>query len=53
MAQMSETGINNLHEDILRQLNYYTLDATLPMASRTEFQRTVTEVWTKARIENS
>jgi hypothetical protein len=51
MATMSETGVAALQQDLLRQLNHYTAQPSLPEATRLEMQRTVTEVWEKADFE--
>ena len=51
MAQMSEAGVEGLRQDLLRQLNYYTTDTSLPEAARLEMQTVVTQVMEKAQVE--
>ncbi len=51
MATMSETGITSLQQDLLRQLNLYTTDTSLPEAARVEMRTVVTQVMEKARVE--
>jgi len=51
MAQMSDTGLEGLRQDLLRQLNYYTTDTSLPEVARLEMQTVVTQVLEKAQIE--
>ena len=36
MAQMSPAGIENLQQDLVRQLNHYTADTSAPEAFRVE-----------------
>ena len=51
MASMSAVGIDNLQKDLLRQLNFYTVQQSLPEAARVSMQTTVTEIWEKAEAE--
>ena len=51
MAQMSEIGVEGLRQDLLRQLNCYTTDTSLPEAARLEMQTVVTQVLERAQIE--
>jgi len=51
MAQMSDTGLKGLQEDLLRQLNFYTTDTSLPEAARLEMRTVVTQVIEKAQAE--
>jgi len=51
MATMSETGLENLQQDLLCQLNFYTTDTNFPEAARIEMQTVVTQVMEKARVE--
>jgi hypothetical protein len=51
MATMSEEGTAALQDDLLRQLNFYTAQPSLPEAARLSMQTTVTEIWQKADFE--
>ena len=52
MATMSEAGIAGLQRDLLRQMNFYTAQSSLPEAARVSMQTTVTELWEKADFES-